>query len=81
MRWLFNILIILLAALLCFACLLFLIGNPEPVRLELLITAWQPQAPLGQWLLMFLLGGLLLGLLAGLLIAGAFRFPRRPSRS
>ncbi len=80
MRWLANFLLILLAGLLCFAGLLFLLGNPEPVSLELLVTAWQPRAPLGQWLLLFLLGGLVLGLAAGLLAGASLRKRHRPPR-
>ena len=79
MRWLLNFLIVLLALVLFLVCLLFLLGNPQPVRLELLITAWQPEAPLGQWLLLFLLGGIAAGLAAGLLLAGVLRLSRRRS--
>lgn len=81
MRWLANFLLVLLAGLLCFAGLLFLLGNSEPVSLELLVTARQPRAPLGQWLLLFLLVGLVLGLLTGLLVGASVRKRHRPPRA
>lgn len=79
MRWLLNFLIVLLGLALFLVCLLFLLGNPQAVKLELLVTAWQPEAALGQWLLLFLLGGVAAGLAAGLLLGGVLRLPRRRS--
>ena len=76
-RWLLNLLLVLLTMTLLLAGILFLLGNPQPVALDLLVVAWQPSAALGQWLLAFLLCGLAIGLLAGLALSGAFRLRRQ----
>lgn len=75
-RWLLNVTLVVLTLAVFFVALLFLLGNAGPVTLDLLITDWQPAAPLGQWLLGFLLVGMGIGLLAGLLLAAGWR--RRP---
>lgn len=79
MRWLLNLLLVTLTLLVFLAAILFLLGNAQPTTLELLLTDWQPQAPLGQWLLGFLLAGMLLGLTAGAILATGWR--RRHPRS
>ncbi|MBZ2188157.1 hypothetical protein K8B33_03560 [Alcanivorax sp. JB21] len=76
-RWLLNFLLVLLTLTLLLTGILFLLGNPQPVVLDLLVVAWQPSAALGQWLLAFLLCGIAIGLLAGLALSGAFRLRRQ----
>ena len=77
MRRLVNLFFILLATLIFAVALLFVLGNPEPLALELLITDWQPSAGAGAMLTGFLLAGLLLGVVVGLSMAGWLRRHRR----
>ncbi|WP_111656336.1 hypothetical protein [Isoalcanivorax indicus] len=78
MRWLLNLLLVAVTLVVFLAAILFLLGNAQPTGVELLLTDWQPVAPLGQWLLGFLLAGLLLGLIAGAILATGWRrrYPR-----
>lgn len=80
MRRLANLVLLLLAILVFAIALLFVLGNPEPVSLELLITDWQPTAGAGAMLTGFLLTGLLLGVVLGLMMAGLFRRRQRGER-
>ncbi len=73
MRLLSNLFLFLFVVAVFLAGLLFLLGNPDPVTLELFITDWQPSAALGQMLLAFLFGGLLVGVIMGFLAAGVVR--------
>lgn len=58
------LLTLLLLAFLFLACLLFVVSNPAPVRVDLLVLDWQPHLALGSLLLLTLILGLLLGALA-----------------
>ena len=77
MRWLTNLFLFLFVVAVFAAGLLFLLGNPDPVTLELFVTEWQPSAAVGQMLLLFFLAGLLVGVVAGSLAAGIVRRRRR----
>ncbi len=79
-RWLGNLLLTLFAFLLFLAALGFVLANPEPVNLNLVVTAWQVPVGLGASLVAALLAGLLLGFFCGLMLAVS-RGSRAKSRS
>lgn len=81
MRWILNLFCLLFALAVFVSAMLFVMGNPVPVTLDLFWSDWRPQVPAGQLLVGFLLVGLLLGFMVGLMLAGVWRLSRGRSRS
>ena len=77
MRWLFNLFTVLFLLLVFLLAVTFVLGNTQPVTLELFWTNWQPSVPSGQLLVAVLAAGMLLGLLVGVMIASGWHLSRR----